>query len=379
HKQKYADEVMVMERQLPKNVRQIGNVSDSPKVYVEDYVDTFFNQLCDKADNMPLGAFLIGEMDKQKENAFVFGAIQIHDLEMKGNDIVIGDDAWKTAFEECKHFFDEGEIIGWFVTIPGLPMTVGDRIVKSHEKAFSKKESIFVMKDPVEKEEIFYAYKLNDLMDIGGHYIYYEKNPSMQNYMISTRRQNGVTPSEAVEDRAAKNFRSLIRTKGEVIQQKSTSRFTYVASGLLILLVVAVGIITMNNYDKMKSVQTSLETITKSVSVNGEKGQKVALKEGVKPQEPRDDSVSHEEDKVISDKTAVKEETTNNPTVETAASQTKTIPEMEEGVYVVQKGDTLAIISKKSYGDTSHVDAICKMNGLSDGNLIFIGQKLVLP
>ena len=31
-----------MERQLPKNVRQIGNVSDSPKIYVEDYVDTFF-------------------------------------------------------------------------------------------------------------------------------------------------------------------------------------------------------------------------------------------------------------------------------------------------------------------------------------------------
>ena len=27
-----------MERQLPKNVRQIGNVCDEPKIYVEDYV-----------------------------------------------------------------------------------------------------------------------------------------------------------------------------------------------------------------------------------------------------------------------------------------------------------------------------------------------------
>ena len=34
-----------MERQIPKNVRQIGNVSDSPKIYVEDYVDTFFAQI----------------------------------------------------------------------------------------------------------------------------------------------------------------------------------------------------------------------------------------------------------------------------------------------------------------------------------------------
>ena len=50
-----------------------------------------------------------------------------------------------------------------------------------------------------------------------------------------------------------------------------------------------------------------------------------------------------------------------------------------DGVYVVEEGDTLAIISKKMYGDVGHVDAICKMNGLSDGNFIYIGQKLVLP
>ena len=50
-----------MEKQFPKNVRQIGNVCDSPKIYVEDYVDTFLNQLCDKMEEEPQGAFLIGE------------------------------------------------------------------------------------------------------------------------------------------------------------------------------------------------------------------------------------------------------------------------------------------------------------------------------
>lgn len=50
-----------------------------------------------------------------------------------------------------------------------------------------------------------------------------------------------------------------------------------------------------------------------------------------------------------------------------------------EDYYVVQKGDTLDLISKKLYGTTSETDAICRMNGLKDGNLIFIGQKLLLP
>ena len=67
--------------------------------------------------------------------------------------------------------------------------------------------------------------------------------------------------------------------------------------------------------------------------------------------------------------------------------QTEEIPEQEEkkelpngdGVYIVEKGDTLAIISRKVYGDLDHIDAICRMNGLKNGNLILVGQKLLLP
>ena len=51
----------------------------------------------------------------------------------------------------------------------------------------------------------------------------------------------------------------------------------------------------------------------------------------------------------------------------------------EENYYEVQKGDTLDSISLTKYGTTSKVDDICRMNGLTDGNLIFIGQKLLLP
>ena len=48
-------------------------------------------------------------------------------------------------------------------------------------------------------------------------------------------------------------------------------------------------------------------------------------------------------------------------------------------IYFVEYGDFVAIFSKKMYGDVSHVDAISRMNGLQNGNLIYIGQKLILP
>ena len=53
-----------MENRFPKNVRQIGNVSDTPKIYVEDYVDTFLSQICENTDEEPVGAFLVGRIVK---------------------------------------------------------------------------------------------------------------------------------------------------------------------------------------------------------------------------------------------------------------------------------------------------------------------------
>ena len=53
--------------------------------------------------------------------------------------------------------------------------------------------------------------------------------------------------------------------------------------------------------------------------------------------------------------------------------------EESDGDYVVESGDTLAMISQKMYGDVSHIEAISKMNGLMNGDLIYVGQKLILP
>ncbi|MGO5053189.1 LysM peptidoglycan-binding domain-containing protein [Lachnospiraceae bacterium LCP25S3_G4] len=379
HKQKYADGVIEMERQLPKNVRQIGNVSDNPKIYVEDYVDTYINQLCDKVENMPIGAFLIGEKSKNEDQEYIFihGAIQIHDLEMKGSDFAIEDTAWKRAYEECKQFFETGEIMGWFVSVPGYPMNVNERIVKMHEKSFSKKSSILIMKEPVEKEEIYYAYKLGDLMELGGHYIYYEKNPCMQEYMISSRRENGVTPSEAVEDRATKDFRSLIRTREEANQQKMSNRFVYAASTFLVIVVLVIGITTVNNYDKMQAVQHSLKNISDSVS----KGSQASANDQAETEqvEKTEQAVGNVE---AEDAQAVNSTDVTNPSAQEAEvqqAQAEAVANADQDIYIVQKGDTLAKISKKAYGDVTHVDSICKMNGLENGNLIYIGQKLLLP
>ena len=128
-----------MERQIPKNVRQIGNVSGSPKIYVEDYVDTFFTQLCEKAGETPIGAFLVGDFQKtdEEEYVYIYGAVQMHELKMSGKDYLIDEDTWKHAYEDCKKYFEDGEMLGWFVAHAGVPLDLEDAVVKLHKKIIS--------------------------------------------------------------------------------------------------------------------------------------------------------------------------------------------------------------------------------------------------
>lgn len=401
-----------MERQIPKNVRQIGNVSDSPKIYVEDYVDTFFAQLSDKYRDdpqKPLGAFLIGDFQtyEGEDYVYIYGAIQMQELRVSGMEYLIDDETWKRAYEECKQFFEEGELIGWFVVRDDAEKAPGNSTVKLHKKSFPKKNTVFIICDPQEKEETYYVHKMNDLMEIGWHYTYYEKNPCMQDYMISSRKKNGAVQTEVVEDKAAQNFRDLARKQGKRTRQKHQGNFVYAMSVGLVLVLVIMGVAMLNNFNKIRKAQNQLEEVAGTINTVKDAGNSGNSNESNDPNGGQaddsekgtaDENTGAEKSNSVSDKKAEGDDgTSKNGTDGTASanssqaknSQSDEVVEASavpssstngsDGVYVVEKGDTLAIISKKMYGDVTHIDAICRMNGLSNGNLIYIGQKLLLP
>ena len=150
-------------------------------------------------------------------------------------------------------------------------------------------------------------------------------------------------------------FRDVIKRKDGKKRRKTRREIHICGKYFLVLVVFVIGVTMINNYDKMQGVQQSLDTISKSVS--NKEGDKVMETGGEVIEEEKE----QEGDKIL--------EEPENPEAQI----------LEDDIYVVEKGDTLATISRKVYGDISHVEAICKMNGLENGNLIFIGQKLLLP
>ena len=376
-----------MKRQLPKNVRQIGNVSDSSKIYVEDYVDTFFNQLCEKAGQEMVGAFLVGEtvQEEEQDYIYVYGAIRMKELGTKGKDFVIGENVWKHACETCKEYFGDAEILGWFITGGDHSLEVNHNINKIHQKYFPREKSVFVTKNARDKEEKFYIYKYRNMMECHGHYIYYEKNAEMQNYMISTRKKTGLTPSEIIEDRVTKNFRSLIQEKNEKTEQKNRSRMVYAMSTFLLLVIVVIGVSMINNYDKMQNVQNSIGELSEG-DVKEEDETVEALSQNVTSELENEDVEKEENDTAAPEQESPQNENTDlQEEPQEQQQQVEDTDSMQETIltatktYIVKKGDTLESISRTEYGDIARVEAICKLNGLNDGNLIFIGQKLLLP
>lgn len=377
-----------MERQLPKNVRQIGNVSDEPKIYVEDYVDTYLNQLKDKAKDEPVGIALAGEILVLEGQPVVYisGAFRLAEVEVRGKEISLKEETVKQMETDRKKYFPETEIVGWGLIEDGKPMGRSREVGRIHSKYFSKDQSVFIWKDSLDGEEVFYAFKYGELMQMGGHYVFYEKNPAMQNYMISTRKKIGVTPSEVVEDRAAKDFHSVVRERMDAKSDRQNSRLIYITSALLVVVVLVIGVSTMNNYDKMEAVQSSLESLSQSVNSPESQTETVTEDEGDDEEEGAAAKAQVETGETESVQEAsgdtASDSSGEGDTDDTGAVMTADPSEIdldEDDYYVVQKGDTLDTISMKVYGDAAHVDAICRMNGLSDGNLIYIGQKLLLP
>ena len=353
---------------------------------------------------------LVGEtvQEDDQDYIYVYGAIRMKELGVKGKDFIVGDHVWKHACETCKEYFGNAEILGWFITGGEHSLEVNHNINKIHQKYFPREKSIFVTKNARDKEEKFYIYKYRDMMDCSGHYVYYEKNVEMQNYMISTRKKVGFTPSEIIEDRVTKNFRSIIREKNEKTEQKNHSRWVYATSTFLVLVIVVIGVTMLNNYDKMQNVQNSIDALSGESSkenedetvealgenVTGELEEDEEPSENVKNEDAEGDSTQTETTQPegtqpdTSQSEATEPDTTQSDETNSQEGQAGTTQNSESTestnitapkTYIVKKGDTLETISREKYGDVSHVDAICELNGLEDGNFIYIGQKLLLP
>lgn len=418
----------------PKNFRQIGSPSGRQKVYFEDYVYTYLHPLFESPEETRV-CILIGRVKKENDVHYIFvsGAMELPGIEFAGNTPIFLDRVREEICELIKHRFEGQYLVGWYLDLKGNPPKLTPELERIHRNFFGGRNKIFLLSDSLNREEKLFACENNAIWQKEGYYIYYEKNAQMQDYMISTREEAETTiQPEEVVDEALKNYREILLQKEEKTPRRLHVAF-YSTSFLLILTICVLGINMLNNYDKMKKLEGAISVLSGSVTTETEADSEKETEESVnrvvietvegnitKNTEMDTEKKASENvktDGAASTETVTKEpsgdaradnEAPSNPQAETDSGNTaqtdapaespdssdtadaantdapaKTLTEAEtirlQGYYIVQKGENLAAISRKIYGDTTRMEEICAKNSIENSDQIYAGQKLILP
>ena len=402
--------------ELPKNIRQIGEPEENRKIYIEDYVVTYLKKIAKEAALNSRVAVLLGNSEWMDGIPYLFikSAVALKNLEDYGDGIPFTDEAWAEVYGAIKEYFAEQDVLGWFLSIPGYPMDLDPGLVKTHINHFGGVDKVLMVAEPMDGEEDFFAYENGRLARQRGYYIFYERNESMQRYMVETGDGESIEVKEEFEDRATRNFRTLVREKKDLSGQKRVMTFLYTASTFLVMVVLVIGITLINNYEKMEGLEMTLTEISQSLenqegqvepdteNQEGDQNQQLVAamekenieaqeeiieepeeperpEESEEPEEPEEPVETEKQEEMVSQEEQVeepKEQEMEPESAEVAISQNVvSVPES----YTVQKGDTLLKISRKIYGKDNKIDEICSLNGIKDINHILVGQKLLLP
>lgn len=285
---------------LPKNIRQIGDAGSDKRVYIEDYVITFLEKTgC---------AVLLGEV-WQNENMkclFADGAVEIAEGEPN-------DDMWEKIYREMKQYFPGREVIGWAKKMEEPEEEPDEKLFDLHREQFPGEDRLLFLYDSEENASVFLT-ENTGIRKQSGYYIYYEKNEQMQSYMVKENEGQSVEAESKNQDGAIQNFRRRIAKKQQDAQnveqeQKSKTptmvRFLYGASMFLVLTILVIGATMVNNYNRMKDMEVTLQEMAL-----GSDGQSSDLSKGTEKQKETDAlAASAQAEGEIAKESAAKDET----------------------------------------------------------------------
>lgn len=381
---------------LPKNIRQIGERDQIVKLYVEDYVNTYLKRLYPTGGQDLRAGLLLGEVRSQDGTPFLFvdGAMEMENVTQDGEKVAFTEEAWKHAYQTMEQMFPKRSVVGWFLCgAPGCTLSPLN-YWKQHGQYFSGKNQLMYLNSGLEGEETIYISSDDGFYKLRGYCIYYERNQMMQDYMVSRKEVRRV--ESGTRDVVIQDFRQRMEDKKQEVRQRtSTINVLGTACGVLSVLVLAGGIVTFNNYHKMKAMESVIASVVPEGT--GEKWS-LALSKG-NPKQTEPGEAEYEEvpgevyptrkaEIVIETEAEVPAPAPTEP-VPTQAVPPETVPAETAAVavqvpadailYKVQDGETLYGICMERYQSMEYIPEICLWNQLSDENRISAGQELLLP
>lgn len=392
---------------LPKNIRQIGNIQGAVRIYMEDYVYTYLH-----GNGRPgwahRGSIFLGSRHHENGQKYIFisGLVRIPDESFTDGIPEFTDLLWGGIYQEMKQFYEDVEILGWGMDVAGASAKLTSDLEHIHRSAFQGQDKLVFLLDSLEKEEAFYVYEKNMLRRRDGYYVYYEKNPQMQEYMMQGKSEKAPQPEIDPQQSVITSYRAITAENNRK-SGRGFHAFVYAASLALLVAVSAMGVNMLSSAGKIQELEEAvsfLETdntrvesevqpqpVEEDIQTASEIKQQEATDQedepGEQPAESEETQEEVDETAKIEEEESDQQEDEPEPSIEPQPSvepQPEEEPEVQETTafagqdyYVVEKGESLLSISQKIYGK-DYTDELCAINELEDENKIYAGQKLLL-
>lgn len=381
---------------FPVNVKQMGNIDKTLKIYIEDYVYTYMYQYAKTGGSKEKLMVLAGKHTyiNNCDVVIISGVIQAKNTAEENGALTFTDESWIYINEQMRKYFDGLSVLGWCHVQPefGIFMMARDEVF--HKRCFKNKFQVFCTIDPMEKQECFYAYndEMTSLRPVKGYFIYYDKNEAMQEYMLdnsiskpkeipeSIRKEEmqefdktdeaGFDTKDKPEtvDRidAAERIRKVLNAKEDSKRKSKNGKYAAmtVFTGAICAAFVFMCVNMVNNMDRIQTLEKEITDVKYSYeTINTQIESKAEQVFAVKAQE--EEQKRKEELSLMAENE--KEETKKDKNLDSAA------------IYTIQYGDTLWSICDNYYGSPEMIVSVMEINSITDIDKLYVGERIVLP
>ncbi len=394
---------------IPKNIRQIGENHGRIHIYIEDYVATFLTQFSKNLGACMCVGACYGKIYEETDciNIVIDGAV-MDTARPETVEQVLSEEPYRRAEREGMTYFSGKKVIGKIIADTETQHMQDERAAQVlRTTGFMGSRMEFALM--VGKEDgirAFFVSIRGTVEKVENYYIYYDKNEPMQNYLIRWNENvRGISEERKAQIREQEEVQQMISVK-----KKEAFPLVECAACLMLVVACALGVVSINNYQRMQKVEESMVNLARdfyreneTVPVSGESviSEESAIPEENTPQEelpvyvPQSERESEQGESseeqgqpTVTPETVPEQEqpitTTAAPPEQATPAPTQAMESVEAPVvsyreYIVQQGDTLSSICYVFYQDRSKVDEVCRLNGISDPDTLAIGQKILLP
>ena len=331
--------------QLPMNFLTIGEVeTDDVKVYIKQNVYKALEKYALEDVDNERGTIILGDFCEEhgKLHVVISDYIEAKYTDASASTLTFTHETWNYIHKVHEKKYPDKKIVGWQHTHPSYGIFLSNYDLFIHENYFDLPFQVAYVIDPIQNLRGFFQWKKGKIEKLRGFYIYDDVGKPIK--IEPPQKKDNDTVQEAP------------RARTSWISKTAITLALLIAVASLVYCVVLTGM--LNSQKQIIEEQNS-----KQEQYEQQLGDE-SLADTVKKQKTTIDDQQKKIDELSASVNALKKQNGDGEYIK----------------YTVKSGDSLdAICAQLGIDYQANKDKIMEINGISDENIIFIGQTLKFP